>query len=80
MSWSNDPNDWWEAEGQVVPARCTAKAVFFQADAWDEPQYLPRSAILEMDEIVSEISEKRFRIRVSGWLARKNKWISTLHE
>lgn len=60
-----------EIEGYLT-GKASQKAVEFQGDFWDAPEWLPRSAI----EIVPQPGgdEGKAIIYVRRWLARKNGW------
>lgn len=49
------------------------KSLYFQADSWDEPQYVPISQCeFEPEEGAEEAG--RGIITIRGWLADKNDW------
>jgi hypothetical protein len=53
----------------------TAKAVLFWDYYWEEPQWLPRSAIkMEIEPLHDEVT-----IQIDHWLCRKNEWIEFTH-
>lgn len=57
-----------EFEGDFLDGS-SSKSFLFQGDYWNEPDWIPRSQ--------SEILERdgaRGKIRVRGWLAKKNGW------
>lgn len=56
-----------ELEGVVTYA--TAKAIRFQADYWEQEEWLPRSQVE-----ITELEEGKVRVRIAGWLAKKNGW------
>lgn len=49
------------------------KSLYFQADAWDEPEYVP---ISQCEFVPEEMAEEQGRgvITIRGWLADKNGW------
>jgi hypothetical protein len=49
------------------------KAILFQADYWDAPEYLPAAHSEFMPEVGAE-EENRGILRIAGWLAKKNDW------
>lgn len=69
MGFNNDPNDWYEYEGDLFDIS-SQKSVKFQGDTWDEASFVPRSQIIEQENV----GHMRCRLRISGWLCRKNGW------
>lgn len=69
MAWSSD--DYIELTGISFGRR--GKAIYFQADYWDAPEYLPAS---QCDFTADPNSDEDGRgvMRIPGWLAKKNGW------
>ena len=65
-----DQNDRTEFEGVITGS--SSKAVLFQGDFWDKPEWVPRSQC----EIVPQSSDEQGRaiLYVNNWLVKKNGW------
>lgn len=48
-------------------------AFLFQADDWDQPEYLP-SAHVDVTPLSDSDEHGRCVVRIRGWLAAKNGW------
>lgn len=64
-----DNDDYIDVEGEFVPGRHTAKAIYFQGDYWDKPEYIPRSQC-----VIDGSDEGRGVLRIKSWLCEKNGW------
>ncbi len=69
MTKTYDDNLFYEREGFIEVT--SAKAILFQADDWDSPEWLPRSQI-EIRETCTEDSPAV--VAIKGWLLNKNGW------
>lgn len=62
-----------DIELQGVSHGVRGKALYFQADDWDAPEYLPMSQITIVPDRESD-QHGRCTVFVPAWLAKKNGW------
>jgi hypothetical protein len=61
-----------ELHGKTT-GKASAKAIEFQADEWDQPEWLPKSQVTVVPDVEPE-EHGACTVFIKQWLARKNGW------
>lgn len=70
MAFNNDP----DVEFEGISYGMAGKSVRFQADTWEEIQFVPLSQC-EIEPLPGSDETGRCIVRIKAWLVAKNNWV-----